>query len=122
MVITEFGIMVFLQPDINSFFSVSIMALQLSLESYTVLPSSTIIEVKPLQPEKAPTPILVTELGIVIEVKPLQPEKALPPILVTELGIVIEIKLLHSEKVPRSMLVTELGIITEVKPLQPMKA
>jgi hypothetical protein len=32
-----------------------------------------IIEVKPLQPEKALLPILVTETGMIIEVKPLQP-------------------------------------------------
>ena len=50
------------------------------------------IDVKPLQPEKAAPPILVTELGIVIDVKPLQPEKASFPILVTELGIVIEVR------------------------------
>ena len=42
------------------------------------------IDVKPLQPKKAETPILVTELGIVIDVKPLHPSKALYPILVTE--------------------------------------
>ena len=34
------------------------------------------IDVKPLQPEKADSPILVTEFGIVIDVKPLQSEKA----------------------------------------------
>ena len=48
-----------------------------------------------LQSEKAPTPILVTELGIVTEVRPLQPEKAQYSILVTELGIVTEVKLLQ---------------------------
>ena len=31
--------------------------------------------------------MLVTELGIVTDVRPLQPENAEPPMLVTELGI-----------------------------------
>ena len=34
-----------------------------------------VMEVKLLQPEKHPSPKLVTELGMVMEVKPLQPEK-----------------------------------------------
>ena len=38
-------------------------------------------EVKLLQPEKAPSAILVTELGIVTEVRPLHPSKA-PPFIV----------------------------------------
>ena len=33
-----------------------------------------VTEVKPSQPEKAPSPILVTDEGMVIEVKPLNPE------------------------------------------------
>ena len=41
---------------------------------------------------KAHSPILVTEFGIVIDVKPLQLEKAELPILVTEFGIVIDVK------------------------------
>ena len=40
-------------------------------------------EVKPVQPEKAQVPILVTNEGIVTEVKPVQSEKAKSPILVT---------------------------------------
>ena len=51
------------------------------------------IEVRPLQPEKAFAPILVTLFGIVIEVSPLQSEKALSPILVTLLGILTEVRL-----------------------------
>ena len=39
-----------------------------------------VIDVKPLQPEKANLPILVTEFGIVTDVKPLQNWKA-PPII-----------------------------------------
>jgi hypothetical protein len=42
----EFGIIVFLHPKIKVFVSVSIMALQLFLLSYLVLPSSTVIDSK----------------------------------------------------------------------------
>ena len=44
------------------------------------------------QPEKAASPILVTEFWIVIEVRPSQFLKADTPMLVTELGIVIELR------------------------------
>ena len=71
IVVTEFGIIVFLHPLINVFVAVSIMALQFSRESYTELPLSTFILVKPLQPPNAPSPIEVTELGMVTLVKPL---------------------------------------------------
>ena len=40
-------------------------------------------DVRPLQSQKAHSPILVTEFGIVIDVKLLQEEKADFPILVT---------------------------------------
>ena len=44
---------------------------------------------KPLHPEKALSPMVVTELPMVSEpVKPLQPEKAYLPMEVTELGMV----------------------------------
>ena len=54
------------------------------------------MDVKPLQPKKAPSPILVAVLGIVTEVRPLQPKKAYSPILVTEFGIVTDVKSQHS--------------------------
>ena len=56
-----------------------------------VLPSK-VIEVRLVQPLKAPYSILVTELGIVTEVRLEQPSKALSPILVTEFGIVTEVR------------------------------
>ena len=49
MPVTVLGITVFLQPVINVFVDVSIIALQLFRESYTVFPDSTTIDVKPLQ-------------------------------------------------------------------------
>ena len=49
-----------------------------------------ITEVKPVQPEKAAVPIVVTELGMVTEVRPVQPEKAQSPIDVTWLPMVTD--------------------------------
>ena len=96
MLVILSGITVFLQPVINVFVDVSIIALQLFRESYTVFPDSTTIDVKPLQKAKAASPMLVTLLGIVMLVKPLQLEKADPPMLVTLLGIVMLVKTLQS--------------------------
>ena len=74
--VTELGIIVFLQPTINEFVSVLIIALQSLRESKTLLPLSTLMLSKPLQPEKRELPISVTELPIVTEVKPVQYWKA----------------------------------------------
>ena len=41
-----------------------------------VTPLPMVTEVNPVQPRKAPSPMIVTLSGMVIEVKPLQPEKA----------------------------------------------
>jgi len=49
MLVMLFENVVFLQPAINVLVDVSIIALQLSLESYTAFPDYTKIEVKPLQ-------------------------------------------------------------------------
>ena len=53
MLVTELGIVVFLHPNSNLLFAVSIIALQLFLLSYFVLPLSTFIFVKPVQYENA---------------------------------------------------------------------
>ena len=74
------------------------------------------IEVRPEQPQKAPPPILVTELGRVIEVRPEQPQKAELPILVTDSGIVIEVRPEQPQKAEPPILVTELGIIVFLHP------
>lgn len=51
MFVTLLGITVFLQPAIRVLVIVSMIALQLSRESYTLFPSSTDMDVKPEQPE-----------------------------------------------------------------------
>ena len=70
--VTELGMYVFMQPVINVLLAVSMMALQLSRESYFALPLTTVILVSPLQYENAKLPIEVTELGMVTLVSPLQ--------------------------------------------------
>ena len=75
IIVTLFGMDVFLQPVIRVLVSVSIIALQLLRESYFKFPASTTIEVKLLHPPNGLSPILVTLLGIVIESKPLSLEK-----------------------------------------------
>ena len=73
MDVTVLGIAVFLQPAINLFVDVSIIALQLLRESYLLFSPSTLIEVRPLQLLNASPPMLVTLLGMLMEIRPLQP-------------------------------------------------
>ena len=68
MEVTPCGMKEFLHPKIRVLLAVSIRALQLSRESYVGLPSSTIIDVKLVQPLMAPNSILVTLLGTTISV------------------------------------------------------
>ena len=55
--VTKLGMIVLLQPTINLFVDVSIIALQLSRESYVPLFLSTVTEVSPEQSPKAASPI-----------------------------------------------------------------
>ena len=73
-------------------------------------------EVKPKQLSKAPSPRLVTELGMVTDVMLAQAPNAQPPIVVTEFGMSTDVKLLL-QKANSPMVVTELGIVIEVKSL-----
>ena len=70
-------------------------------DEYTMVVQLTALkstEVSPLQPLKAPIPMLVTELGMVTEVSPLQNRNALVSIIVTELGMMIEGKAVQASK------------------------
>ncbi len=53
MEVTELGMVVVLQPEISVFVAVSMMALQLSRESYVELPAATTMLSRPLQPQNA---------------------------------------------------------------------
>ena len=92
MLVTELGMVVDWQPVISVLVAVSIIALQLLRESYTVLPLSTTMEVREEHQANAYLPMLVTELGMVMEVREEQPENAQLPILVTELGMVMNVR------------------------------
>jgi hypothetical protein len=63
-----------------------------------------------------------TPLGMVIEVRPLQPEKAASPISETLSGIPTDVRPLHSENAPSPIVETPSGMIIEVRALQPWKA
>ena len=63
--------------------------------------------VKPLQFANAPSPILVTELGMMTLVKPLQLLNANLPIEVTELGMVTLVKPVQLRNAWSPILVTE---------------
>jgi len=120
MLVTPLGMIVVVQPAINLFDALSMIALQLSRESYFVFPCATVMEVRPEQTLNAPSPMLVTLLGMVMEVRPL-PWNADCPMLVTLLGMVMEVRPLPwNADCP--MLVTLLGMVMEVRPEQPKNA
>lgn len=52
--------------------------------------------VRPVQSQKAQSPMLVTPLGMVMLTRPVQPEKASTPMFVTPLGIVYTVSALPS--------------------------
>lgn len=70
MLVTLSGMTVFLHPTINLLVEVSMMALQLFRESYVVFPLSTAMDSSPSQPANAPSPMLVTLLGILMNSSP----------------------------------------------------
>ena len=72
MVVTLLGMIVLRQANISVFVSVSIIPLQLSRESYFGFFDSTLMEVRPVQPEKAEPSMLVTLAGMVMEVRLVQ--------------------------------------------------
>jgi len=72
MLVTDEGMVEFLHPTISLLLVVSIIALQLLRESNVGFPCATEMVVSPVQSAKAPTPILVTLLGMVTEVKLVQ--------------------------------------------------
>ncbi len=73
IICTLAGMVEFLQPCTSVLVFVSIMALQLSRPSYTVLPLSTVIVSSAEHEPKALLPMLVTLAGILAEVRLEQP-------------------------------------------------
>ena len=69
IVVTEFGITVFLQPTTSLLVEVSIIALQLLRESKVRLSDATVTLFSPLQPPNAFVLMDVTEFGMVMLVR-----------------------------------------------------
>ena len=144
MLVTLEGMTVFWHPVISSLVAVAMIALQPFLESYTGLPASTVMLVRPEQslnapyelytiavtvdgmarlvrlvhPLNAPSPMNVTPSEMVTLVRPEQPTKAYPPMLVTLLGISMDVRTEQPSKARSPMLVTLLGISMDVKLVQ----
>ena len=87
--VTESGITVLAHPCIRRFVLVSMMALQLFRESYTLFSSATIILVSSPHPINASSPIHVTDSGILMLVSASHPLNASAPISVTEFGMLM---------------------------------
>ncbi len=96
--VTLLGMVVFLHPAIRVLVAVSIIALQLSRESYLVFPFSTVIDVRPSHSENAPYSIDVTLFPIITDDRLWQPRKAPPLIDVTLLGMVTDVRPEQPEK------------------------
>ena len=72
MLVTLLGMVVVLHPCISKLSAVLISALQLSRESYTVFPASTLILSRLLQLKNAFSPMFATLLGMVMVLSALQ--------------------------------------------------
>lgn len=111
---TSLGIIVELDPIINSFVFVSMTALQLFLLSYRGFPSSTLMDVSPTN-GLSQSDIDSTLLGMTTDVKPV-PTKAPVPILLTLSGIEMDFKPKQSVNASEAIVVTPLGIIVLAQP------
>lgn len=114
--VTELGMMVFLQPVISLFVAVSMIALQLSLESYLLLFGATARLASFEQRKKAFSPIAVTELGIVMDSSLEHPKKAHSPIVVTNSGIVMDIREQQPKNASSPIVVMVLGMMVRQQP------
>ena len=74
ILVTELGIVELLHPAISVLLDVSIIALQFSRLSYTEFSVPTVMLARLEQPANAPSPMLVTELGMAMLVRLEQPE------------------------------------------------
>lgn len=121
MLVTVLGMTVLRQPEINVLVAVSMIALQLSLLSYTGLPLSTVMFRRNEQELKTPVPMLVTELGMVMVSMPIW-LKALFPMLVKEFGRTMCRNIQQLLKASAPMLVIVFGKVTLTNEVQFRKA
>jgi len=96
ILVTEFGMVELLHPEISVLLDVLIIALQFSRLSYTEFPASTVMLVRLEHLYNAPSPMLVTELGMAMLVRLEQPLNASSPMLLTEFGMVMLVRLEQS--------------------------
>ena len=113
--VTEDGMTVVLHPWIIVLVDVSIIALQFSRESYTLLFLSTVIDSREEQAVKQSLPKLVTEDGMAMDVREEQPLKQKFPKLVTEDGMVTDVREVQFQKQKSPKLVTEDGMVMDVR-------
>ena len=86
---------------------------------HCALVPSKVMFFKLLHLKNAPSPMLVTLVGMVILVKLLHPKNACSPIVVTPCRMVILVKLLHPKNALYPMVVTLCGMVILVKLVQP---
>ena len=87
MLVTLLGMVVPLHPTTNVFRFLSIIALQLSRESYFVFPLATLMVDNFVQPAKGLLPMVDTLLPMLTVVRLVQPSKAPLPIIITLISI-----------------------------------
>ena len=75
-----------------------------------------------VQPQKAASPIVVTDAGILILCNALQSMKAASPIVVTDAGMLILCNAVHPLKAPSPIVVTDAGILILCNAVQSSKA
>ena len=122
IVVTPIGIWLFVHPSIKVFEDVSMIALQLLRESYTLFSLSTIIEVKLLHPSNTPTPMVFTLLGMNTLANPKQLPKEWAPIELIPSERVTFFNSKQSQKAKSPIFETLKGILTESNPVHPKNA
>ena len=102
----------------GSCFNARALSCSVSVAAVTGLNSKVTNE---LHPAKAPSPMLMTVLGIVMVANELHPEKALLPMLATLSGIVTLVNELHPWKAWIPIVLTRRGIVVVRNELHPLK-
>ena len=95
IIFTVLGMTVFLQPKISELLLVLMMALQLFRESYTVLPSDTVILAILVQPLSNISALVLIPLPTCILIRLMQSANNCVPIVITESGMTTLARLLH---------------------------
>ena len=87
-----------MQTTLHALGTLSFQLMPLDISFHCTIVPLKVMLVRPLQPEKARAPMLVTLSGIVMLASPVQPSKAESPMLVTLSGIVTLVRLVQPLK------------------------